>query len=137
MKKRHAFLLGAVLGGVGALLLTPKSGKELRADLLNKVDELEGKIKEFDSEAFIASVTEEVEKVRENISNFDWEASKLELKEKVEEMTGRIEELKSVVDEHQLAKPVKLSQDDVLEDNDMLEMLQELEDLAELEASEK
>lgn len=37
MSKFKGFVLGAVVGTAGALLLAPKSGKELREDLKEKV----------------------------------------------------------------------------------------------------
>ena len=44
MAKKGGFFLGAVIGGtaaaVAALLLAPKSGKELRDDLSNQTDDL-------------------------------------------------------------------------------------------------
>lgn len=44
-------LFGAIVGGVAALLTAPKSGKETRADLIKKADEVkktaEGKVNEI------------------------------------------------------------------------------------------
>ena len=56
MKKRYIFALGALVGGAAALFLAPKSGKELQADLLEKVEDLQDKIKDFDQEAFKTTV---------------------------------------------------------------------------------
>jgi gas vesicle protein len=43
-KKSSGFLVGAIIGGAAAaaaaLLLAPKSGKELREDLLDQLDEM-------------------------------------------------------------------------------------------------
>ncbi len=36
-----AFLGGAILGGIAALLLTPKTGKQLREDIANMAQEAE------------------------------------------------------------------------------------------------
>lgn len=51
-KKSSGFLLGAVIGGAAAaaaaLLLAPKSGKELREDLIDQLDEVsEGRASEL------------------------------------------------------------------------------------------
>ncbi|MGF2055752.1 YtxH domain-containing protein [Vagococcus fluvialis] len=51
-KKSSGFLVGAIIGGAAAaaaaLLLAPKSGKELREDLLDQLDEVsEGKASEL------------------------------------------------------------------------------------------
>ena len=40
MKKRNVFVLGAFLGAAAVALLTPKSGKEMQKELLQKVDDL-------------------------------------------------------------------------------------------------
>ena len=51
-KKTSGFLLGAIIGGTAAaaaaLLLAPKSGKELREDLIDQLDDMsEGKASEL------------------------------------------------------------------------------------------
>ena len=51
MAKKGGFFLGAVIGGtaaaVAALLLAPKSGKELRDDLSNQTDDLKNKAQDY------------------------------------------------------------------------------------------
>ena len=65
MKKRYIFALGALVGGAAALFLAPKSGKELQADLLAKVEELQEKVKDFDQDAFKASCKEQLDELKE------------------------------------------------------------------------
>ena len=48
MKKRNVFVLGAFLGAAAVALLTPKSGKEMQKELLQKVDDVQTKIKDLD-----------------------------------------------------------------------------------------
>ena len=50
MKKRYIFALGALVGGAAALFLAPKSGKELQADLLEKVEDLQDKINDINKQ---------------------------------------------------------------------------------------
>ena len=65
MKKRYIFALGALVGGAAALFLAPKSGKELQADLLAKVEELQEKVKDFDQDAFKTSCKEQLDEIKE------------------------------------------------------------------------
>jgi gas vesicle protein len=67
MKTSHlllAFLGGAVVGGVAALLLAPKSGKETREDIKNFVDDEMGQVKDFVGRN-VAKAKSAVEKERE------------------------------------------------------------------------
>lgn len=138
MKKRTIFALGAFIGGAAALLLTPKSGKELQRDLLNRVDELQQKVKEFDQESFKEQCKAQLEEIKASINEFDWNHSLQQIDEKVSQVTTRLQNLKDVIDEHKKEEQLPaLRLNDELEDIDMLETLQELEDLEELEASEK
>ena len=133
MKKRYIFGLGALVGGVAALLLTPKSGKEMQAQLLQNVEDLQQKVKEFDQDAF----KEKLEEIKASINEFDWSHSVQQLEEKVSQLTGRLQELKTVIEDHQVEEMPSLRLHDELEDIEMLETLQTLEDLEEVEASEK
>lgn len=138
MKKRTIFALGALIGGAAALLLNPKSGKELQRDLLNRVDELQQKVKEFDQESFKEQCKDQLEEIKASINEFDWNHSLQQIDEKVSQVTTRLQNLKDVIDEHKKEEKLPtLRLNDELEDIDMLETLQELEDLEELEASEK
>ena len=137
MKKRTIFALGALVGGAAALLLTPKSGKELQSDLLKRVDELQLKLKEFDQEDFKAQCKEQLEDIKSSINEFDWNRSLKQLEDKVAQVTTRLQGLKELMEEHKEEEIPSLHLNDELEDIEMLETLQELADLEELEDSEK
>ncbi len=137
MKKRTIFTLGALLGGAAALLLTPKSGKELQLELLRGVEELQQKLKEFDQEVFKTQCKDQLEDIKEMINEFDWNRSLQQVEEKVTQVTSRLQSLKSVIEEHTLEEQPSLRLNDELEDITMLETLQELEDLEDLDALEK
>ena len=137
MKKRYIFALGALVGGAAALFLAPKSGKELQADLLEKVEDLQDKIKDFDQEAFKTTCTEQLEEIKTSITNFDFSESIQIIEEKFKALNERVANLKVVIEEHQTETMPPLALADELEDEKMLETLQTLEDLEEVEALEK
>ncbi len=136
MKKRYIFALGALVGGAAALFLAPKSGKELQADLLAKVEELQEKVKDFDQDAFKASCKEQLDELKLAITNFDLSDSIQAMEEKFKSLSERITDLKTVIEEHQDETVTSLALSDELEDVEMLETLQTLEDLEEVKALE-
>lgn len=137
MKKRYILALGALVGGAAALLFTPKSGKELQADLLGKVEELQEKVKGFDQDAFKASCKEQLEELKETIVNFDLSQSVKVVEDKFKTLSERVANLKTVIEEHQPETMPSLALNDELEDVEMCETLQTLEDLEEVEKLEK
>jgi gas vesicle protein len=46
MQVLGAFLLGAIMGGAAALLLTPKSGPELRAEIADRAKKTADQVRE-------------------------------------------------------------------------------------------
>ena len=136
MKKRYIFALGALVGGAAALFLAPKSGKELQADLLTKVEELQEKVKDFDQDAFKTSCKEQLDEIKLAITNFDLSDSIQAMEEKFKSLSERITDLKTVIEEHQDETVTSLALSDELEDVEMLETLQTLEDLEEVKALE-
>ena len=99
MKKRYIFTLGALVGGAAALFLAPKSGKELQADLLEKVEDLQDKIKDFDQEAFKTTCKEQLEEIKTSITNFDFSESIQIIEEKFKALNERVANLKVVIEE--------------------------------------
>ena len=136
MKKRYIFALGALVGGAAALFLAPKSGKELQADLLAKVEELQEKVKDFDQDAFKTSCKEQLDELKLAITNFDLSDSIQAMEEKFKSLSERVTDLKTVIEEHQEETVPSLALNDELEDIEMLETLQTLEDLEEVKALE-
>ena len=136
MKKRYIFALGALVGGAAALFLAPKSGKELQADLLTKVEELQEKVKDFDQDAFKTSCKEQLDEIKLAITNFDLSDSIQAMEEKFRSLSERMTDLKTVIEQHQDETVPSLGLNDELEDIEMLETLQTLEDLEEVKALE-
>ncbi|WP_235070260.1 YtxH domain-containing protein [Turicibacter sp. TJ11] len=136
MKKRYIFTLGALMGGAAALFLTPKNGKELQAELLEKVEELQEKVQSFDQQSFKETCKEQVEQLKETITNFEFSDSIQLVEEKVKAINERIANLKGMIDDHQEETLPSLALNDELEDAEMVETLQTLEDLEEVEALE-
>ena len=120
MKKRYIFALGALVGGAAALFLAPKSGKELQADLLEKVEDLQDKIKDFDQEAFKTTCKEQLEEIKTSITNFDFSESIQIIEEKFKALNERVANLKVVIEEHQTETMPPLALADDLEDEKML-----------------
>ena len=136
MKKRYIFALGALVGGAAALFLAPKSGKQLQADLLAKVEELQEKVKDFDQDAFKTSCKEQLDEIKLAITNFDLSDSIQAMEEKFRSLSERMTDLKTVIEQHQDETVPSLGLNDELEDIEMLETLQTLEDLEEVKALE-
>ena len=104
MKKRYIFALGALVGGAAALFLAPKSGKELQADLLAKVEELQEKVKDFDQDAFKASCKEQLDELKLAITNFDLSDSIQAMEEKFKSLSERVTDLKTVIEGQEKGK---------------------------------
>ena len=75
------FLLGAGIGlGLG-ILFAPKSGKETRADLKKKMDNLIEKAKNIDVEEVKETIERKVNEIKEDLKNLDKETAALKIKE--------------------------------------------------------
>lgn len=118
MKKRNVFVLGALLGAAAVALLTPKSGKEMQNELLQKVDDLQTKIKDLEVEDVKEAFVTKLDEVKELINNFDWELSKADLEVKVNDVKAKLNEMVQRLDEAKetLKDQAELVQDD-LEEN--------------------
>ena len=118
MKKRNVFVLGALLGAAAVALLTPKSGKEMQNELLQKVDDLQTKIKDFEVEDVKEAFVTKLDEIKELVNNFDWELSKADLEVKVNDVKAKLNEMVQRLDEAKetLKDQAELVQDD-LEEN--------------------
>lgn len=118
MKKRNVFVLGALLGAAAVALLTPKSGKEMQNELLQKVDDLQTKIKDLEVEDVKEAFVTKLDEIKELINNFDWELSKADLEVKVNDVKAKLNEMVQRLDEAKetLKDQAELVQDD-LEEN--------------------
>ncbi len=89
------FLLGAGIGlGIG-LLFAPKSGKETRADLKKKMDDLIEKVKNIDVEEVKLTIEAKVEEIKEDLKNLDKETVAAKIKEQAKKIKKKADELVS------------------------------------------
>ena len=75
MKKKTVAALGvgaAVGAGLG-ILFAPKSGKETREDLKNKINELRNKVKEIDAEDVKKYVEDKIDLIEKELKDLDKE----------------------------------------------------------------
>lgn len=108
-----AFLLGAVIGGVIALLYAPKSGKETREDLSNDIGKYLRKAKEK-KEILISKakrlsneMINRTEKVYEDVRNFK-EGKYAGTAEKIENEINRLKNaIKAAVESYRDTKKVR------------------------------
>ena len=70
------FLLGAGIGVGLGILFAPKSGKETRADLKKKMDDLIEKARNVDIEEVKVTIEKKVNEIKEDLKNLDKEMLK-------------------------------------------------------------
>lgn len=75
------FVLGAAVGAGLGILFAPRSGKETRKILKDKMDDLVKKAKELDKEEVKEAVITKINEIKEGIKNLDKETA-LELAKK-------------------------------------------------------
>lgn len=75
------FVLGAAVGAGLGILFAPRSGKETRKMLKDKMDDLVKKAKELDKEEVKEAVITKINEIKEGIKNLDKETA-LELAKK-------------------------------------------------------
>lgn len=109
MKKCCAFLTGIVVGVVVTALVTPKTGKEMQDELINKVNVLQRKIKEVNwSEAIEdtkCALKEKLDDAKHAIEEFNWDDSKQKVQEKFDDVAERLSEIKRQLAEGQKTTP--------------------------------
>ena len=87
------FLLGAGIGVGLGLLFAPKSGKETRADLKKKMDELIEKAKNIDVEEVKATIEAKVNEIKEDLKNLDKETVAEKIKEGAKKIKNKADDL--------------------------------------------
>lgn len=94
-KKRglSKFLLGAGIGVGLGMLFAPKSGKETRADLKKKMDELLEKAKNIDIEEVKVTIEAKVQEIKEDLQNLDKEKVATKIKEQAKKIKKKTDEL--------------------------------------------
>ena len=69
------FVLGAAIGAGIGLLFAPRSGKETRKILKDKMDDLVKRDKELDKEEVKAAIEAKINEIKEGIRNLDKETA--------------------------------------------------------------
>ena len=87
------FLLGAGIGVGLGLLFAPKSGKETRADLKKKMDELIEKVKNIDVEEVKTTIEAKVNEIKEDLKNLDKETVAEKIKEGANKIKKKADDL--------------------------------------------
>ena len=93
------FILGAGIGAALGVLFAPKSGKETRKDLKNKLDELVEKVKGIDKEELVNEIKNKIEEIKEELLDLDKETVMEIAKEKALEIKIKSEELYEIAKE--------------------------------------
>lgn len=92
-KKIGLFVAGAAVGAGLGVLLAPKSGKETRKDLKNKLDELIEQAKNIDVDEVRKKFTAKVEEIKVELADMDKEKALGIAKEKGEQAKVKAQEL--------------------------------------------
>lgn len=87
------FLIGAGIGAGLGLLFAPKSGKETRQDLKNKMDELIEKAKNVKAEDVKDAIEKKVNEIKEDLKNLDKETVEAKIKEQSKKIKKKTDEL--------------------------------------------
>ncbi len=87
------FLLGAGIGVGLGILFAPKSGKETRADLKKKMDNLLEKVKNIDVEEVKQTIEKKVREIKEDLKNLDKETVAAKIKEQAKKIRKKADEL--------------------------------------------
>ena len=87
------FLLGAGIGVGLGILFAPKSGKETRADLKKKMDNLIEKAKNIDIEEVKATIETKVNEIKEDLKNLDKETVAEKVKVGAKKIKKKAEDL--------------------------------------------
>lgn len=101
-KKRRGFggfLFGALVGAGIGVLFAPKSGKETRAELKEKFDDLVKKVKELDKEEVKEAFLNKIEEIKRGFQELDKEKVASIAKEKATALKDKIVELSKAAKE--------------------------------------
>ncbi len=90
--------IGKLLAGIGigvglGILFAPKSGKETRADLKKKMDELISKAKELDKEEVKEAIISKAKEITEDLKNLNKETIAAKIKSGAKAIKGKAEDL--------------------------------------------
>lgn len=92
-RKIGKFLAGAAIGAGIGLLFAPKTGKETRKDLTEKIDELLSKAKEIDIDEIRENIEKKAEELKEELKDLDKEKALNIAKKKAKQIGEKANEL--------------------------------------------
>lgn len=87
------FLIGAGIGAAIGVLFAPKSGKETRKDLKEKMDNLIAKAKEINIEDVKNTIENKVEEIKNDLKNLDKETVAEAVKEQAKNIKKKADQL--------------------------------------------
>ncbi len=93
------FVLGAAIGAGLGILFAPRSGKETRKMLKDKMDDLVKKAKELDKEEVKEAVIAKINEIKEGIKNLDKETAIELAKKQGKKIRDKAEDLVEYVKE--------------------------------------
>lgn len=93
------FVLGAAIGAGLGILFAPRSGKETRKMLKDKMDDLVKKAKELDKEEVKEAVIAKINEIKEGIKNLDKETAIELAKKEGKKIRDKAEDLVEYVKE--------------------------------------
>lgn len=87
------FILGAGIGACLGVLFAPKSGKETRKELKEKMDDLIAKAKDIDIEEVKVNIEKKVEEIKNDLKNLDKETVAATIKEQAKKIKKKADDL--------------------------------------------
>lgn len=87
------FLLGAGIGAGLGILFAPKSGKETRQELKEKMDDLVEKARNIDIDEVKANIEKKVNEIKEDLKNIDKETVAETIKKQAKNIKKKADEL--------------------------------------------
>ncbi len=87
------FLIGAGIGVGLGVLFAPKSGKETRKELKNKMDDLIEKVKNLEAQDVKEAIENKINDIKDDLKNLDKETVTESIKEQVKKIKRKADDL--------------------------------------------
>ncbi len=84
---------GVAIGSALGVLFAPKAGKDTRADLKKKLDEMLEKVKDIDAKEVKENIQNKIEEIKEELADLDKEKALEIAKKKAKQIQEKTEEL--------------------------------------------